>query len=261
VSNELAAALGQLAALYPFVSGLYETESRSRTGHMINSESIFHAYHRAVTEGTREREPEKWFNIAAAYGVQTFFEGLASNDTALLEQSTRALKEAVSLRAPQAKLKMIEIYFGQSLLALADRRGSVDLFQQAASTFRSALEKVPSGEPEFRTFVLSSLGITHQMLGVRQNVTDSLKEAVASFQLALREPSDIRQWRALINIHLGDTLIELGERERARSRVVDAMIAYREALSVQLDHEARSHLWERLASAKRLLETEESRDR
>jgi tetratricopeptide (TPR) repeat protein len=250
-SNELAAALGQLAALYPFVIGSTETE---RLRHAIGKESISHAYRRALTEGIREREPEKWFNIVAAYGVQRYFEGVTSNNVELLDQSTRALKEAVSLHPP-ANLKMIQVFLGQSLVALGDRQDRAELFQEAVSTFRSVLEKLPSEEPpEFRSFVLTSLGIAYQMLGIRRYRADSLREAVGTFQMALREPFDIRQWRAIINIHLGDTLFLLAEREGPRSRVADAIAAYRDALSVELDYEAMSHLRKRLAAAKRLLD-------
>lgn len=121
-----------------------------------------------------------------------------------------------------------------ALNALGDRESGTERLEQAADTYRIALnERSRERVPLDWARTQNNLGNTLSVLGQRETGTERLKQAVDAFRAALSEATRERvplEW-AKIQSNLGATLRLLGERETGTESLEQAVEAFRAALT------------------------------
>jgi tetratricopeptide (TPR) repeat protein len=183
----------------------------------------------APFDGTRERELLSLQGRALSMYGENFGDKQAIAEAVALhrqiDQNTSRATEIVGWSGNRINL-------GNALLALSRYEPKNSrLYEEAISTYRELLQELPSDFPWKTPRVMA-----HANLGVALSTSidaRKLREAVAHSREALKgfANEDKARW-AHTQVNLGNSLLNLGEREKDVYRVREAISAYREALKV-----------------------------
>lgn len=149
-----------------------------------------------------------------------------------VETYRRALVGQVGGRSPLDRA-VTQNNLGLALVALGEREGTTERFDEAIEAYRAALELTREHAPRQWAAVQINLGSALVRLGEREGGTVRFEEAVEAYRAALtvlthdREP---QEWAATQN-SLGLALVGLGQRESSTIRLGESIEAYRAALT------------------------------
>ncbi len=225
VSLDWALATGVAAVLAPL--GKHFSESEKLT-------FLTRLYAKALTDGTRERDPPTWLKIQIVLGSQLIDVGQRCNDLGLLEKAIGVLRRTTEEVSDSDLTHAIPAQFllGRSLLLLGERKDSANLIHQSVDAFQRTLKNVSHGrKPGLWALVQSELGIALGSLGKREDNRELLVQGIEALRQSIAKISGLDPvgW-AITESRLADSLLYLGEKEGSLPRMREAIVAYRRAL-------------------------------
>ena len=139
----------------------------------------------------------------------------------------RLQEEAVHLRSQMIEEARAAARLAELALASSDFAGAAELFSDAALNLPTTDRAGIWGYNLARAEALHRHGVAH-------NDNPALGEALSAYSLCVRLAADGSNQRGLglASLGLGNTLMELGERESGAARLKDAIAAYRKALQL-----------------------------
>jgi tetratricopeptide (TPR) repeat protein/competence protein ComGC len=180
-----------------------------------------------------ENDPKALFNSVGVEQAQFVREGEDKGVNFSLEVAIAIGRRLVELaRDPDQRGEALT-NLGVALEDLGERQGQVGMLEEAAKTYRLALEERTRERVPFNWAITQiNLGDALLALGERQSDTTRLEEAVAAFHAALGEVTHDRapfEW-AGTQLDVGNALMRLGERETGTEKLDEAVQAYHAAL-------------------------------
>jgi tetratricopeptide (TPR) repeat protein len=133
--------------------------------------------------------------------------------------------------SPESRWALLAAYAG-ALQVLGSQTGDNEKLKESIHVYGSLLDVEHDKVPMNLAWTLDNLGIALAVLGERESDTDTLQQAVAALNKALKEYTRERtplNW-ARTQMNLGSTLVGLGERESGTDTLEQAVAAYNEAL-------------------------------
>jgi tetratricopeptide (TPR) repeat protein len=207
------------------------------------------AFRAALEERPRERDPVAW--ATTQYNLGTALEQLGDR-----EEGTQHLKDAVAVfraaleertreRDPLA-WAMAQANLGIALARLGERGGGTRCLEEGVAALQAALEEfTASSDLRGRGRVFSSLSFARTMLSTERLFDEVYRGPEALNLLAAAQKSaneyprerDPLVW-ALRQVGLGQTLMQIAQREEGAAHLEEAVAAFRAALE-ELTREVR----------------------
>jgi len=209
------------------------------------------AYHASSEVQTRERDPLQWAATQNAVGDTLRLIGERESGTVAMKEAVAAHRAALEeYSRPGATRSLTLRGLGYALNSLGSREQNLGQKESGAGRLKEVVdvyralvaERSRAREPLEWADAQDDLGLALMRLAVAGGGAEPLREAEATFRMALEEQSRRQDWTyALTQTHLGDALSIMGASENGIERLAEAALAYRTALTALGKHENVTH--------------------